>query len=194
MIIKLKYGNTNTFFVRGKNKNILVDTDYAGTLPLFYKSLKENGITVKDIDYILATHYHPDHIGLASQLMEQGVRLLLVDSQAESVHYSDAVFAREPRLGYKPIDASSASVITPEISRSFLKELGIDGEIIRTPSHSADSISLILDEGICVVGDLEPFEYLAAYESNEQLKADWDRIMSYSPEVIYYAHANEKYL
>ena len=194
MIIKLKYGNANTFFVRGKNKNILVDTDYAGTLPLFYKSLKENGITVNDIDYVLATHYHPDHIGLVSQLMEQGVRLLLVDSQAESVHYSDAVFAREPRLGYKPIDASSASVITPEISRSFLKELGIDGEIIRTPSHSADSISLILDEGICIVGDLEPFEYLAAYESNEQLKADWDRIMSYSPEVIYYAHANEKYL
>ena len=194
MIIKLKYGNTNTFFVWGKNKNILVDTDYAGTLPLFYKSLKENGITVKDIDYILATHYHPDHIGLVSQLMEQGVRLLLVDSQAESVHYCDAIFAREPRLGYKPIDASSASVITPEISRSFLKELGIDGEIIRTLSHSADSISLILDEGICVVGDLEPFEYLAAYESNEQLKADWDRIMSYSPEVIYYAHANEKYL
>lgn len=194
MIIKLKYGNTNTFFVRGKNKKILVDTDYAGTLPLFYKSLKENGITVKDIDYILATHYHPDHIGLVSQLMEQGVRLLLVDSQVGSVHYSDAIFAREPRLGYKPIDASSASIISPEISRSFLKELGIDGEIIRTPSHSADSISLILDEGICVVGDLEPFEYLAAYESNEQLKADWDRIMSYSPEVIYYAHANEKYL
>ena len=194
MMIKLKYGNTNTFFVRGKNKSILVDTDYAGTLPMFYKSLKENGITVKDIDYILATHYHPDHIGLVSQLTEQGVRLLIVESQVGSVHYSDAIFAREPRLGYKPIDASSADLISVEMSRSFLNKLGIDGEIVCTPSHSDDSISLILDEGICIVGDLEPYEYLAAYESNEQLKADWDKIMSYSPKVICYAHANEKHL
>ena len=79
-------------------------------------------------------------------------------------------------------------------SRKFLLEIGIRGEIVSTPSHSRDSISLILDDGDCFVGDLEPLQYLDAYESNEQLKADWDRIMSYSPEMIYYAHANEKYL
>ena len=32
MHIKLKYGNTNTFFIRGMRGNLLVDTDYAGTL------------------------------------------------------------------------------------------------------------------------------------------------------------------
>ena len=29
----LKYGNTNTFFIEGNDGALLVDTDYAGTLP-----------------------------------------------------------------------------------------------------------------------------------------------------------------
>ena len=193
MVTKIKYGNTNTFLVHGK-ENILIDTDYAGTLPAFYRMIKENGISVKDIDYVLATHYHPDHIGLVSELMEQGVKLLLVDLQSKCVHFSDEIFARDSHLMYKPIDESKATVISVEDSRPFLANLGIEGEIICTPSHSEDSISVILDEGICIVGDLDPFEYLEAYDENEALKFDWDRVMSYEPKIIYYAHANEKHL
>ena len=37
----LKYGNTNTFFIEGNDGGLLVDTDYAGTLPAFYKALAE---------------------------------------------------------------------------------------------------------------------------------------------------------
>lgn len=194
MVTRLRYGNTNTFLVRGDKQDILVDTDYAGTLQAFYKAIKEAGITVNDIGYILATHYHPDHIGLVSSLMEQGVKLILAESQSSSVHYSDEIFAKEPYLEFKPIDASSAVVISPAESRGFLKDLGIGGEIICTPSHSDDSISLILDDGTCIVGDLEPLEYLEAYGENEKLKADWDKVLSYHPKLICYAHANEKHL
>ena len=194
MVTRLRYGNTNTFLIRGDSKSVLVDTDYAGTRPMFYRCIKENGIAVKDLDYVIATHYHPDHIGLVSELMDQGVKLILADSQTGSIHYSDEIFARTPQLGYKPIDESSAVIITPEESRTFFKGLGIKGEMFLTPSHSEDSVSLFLDEGICIVGDLEPYEYLEAYDKNEQLKADWDKVLSYDPKVIYYAHANEKYI
>lgn len=30
MVSKLKYGNTNTFFLRGTAEKLLIDTDYAG--------------------------------------------------------------------------------------------------------------------------------------------------------------------
>ncbi len=43
-------------------------------------------------------------------------------------------------------------------------------------------------------GDLEPIEYLAAYEQNDRLKYDWELVMHYAPKKIYYAHANEKIL
>lgn len=194
MITKLKYGNTNTFFVSGKDGGLLIDTDYAGSLSSFYRAIKEQGIKMSDITYVLATHYHPDHIGLVSELMRQNIKLLLIDAQVPYIHFADGIFQRDKRLNYTPIDMDKAAVISFDESRAFLKDLGINGEIISTPSHSRDSISLILDSGECFVGDLEPREYLDGYEDNESLQKDWDRICTYSPKLIYYAHANQKQL
>ena len=192
LVIRLKYGNTNTFFIKGTKGNLLIDTDYSGTLSLFYKEIKKNGIKVNDITYVLATHYHPDHIGLVSELMKQGVKLLLIDTQTEFVHYSDKIFDKDIRLEYEPINEGEAVIVKCKESRVFLQGIGIDGEVISTPSHSKDSISLILDYGICIVGDLEPINYLYAYENNVELRRDWKHIMSYNPKRILYAHANEK--
>jgi len=192
MVSRLRYGNTNTFFIRGAKGNMLIDTDYAGTLPLFFKEIKKHNIDVRDITYILATHYHPDHMGIISELMKYGIRLLLIDTQIEYVNFSDIIFARDSRLNYEPIKTDNAVCISCEESRNFLGDMGIDGEIISTPSHSKDSVSVMLDSGICFVGDLEPIEYLAAYDDNTALKEDWERVMSYDPKVIYYSHANEK--
>lgn len=191
LITKLKYGNTNTYFIRG---GLLIDTDYAGTLPKFFGEIKKNGIAVSDISYILATHYHPDHIGLVSELADMGAKLLLVDVQREYVHFSDRIFGRDKRLEYKPIDESKAAVISCGESRKFLSAMGIEGEIISTPSHSGDSVSLILDSGVCIAGDLDPIDYIGAYENNEALKADWERIASFGVHTVYYGHANKKIL
>ena len=89
MTIKLRYGNTNTFLVPGNGEYLLVDTDYAGTLPAFYKALKAAGVQMKDIAFVLATHYDPDHMGLIPELMKQGVSLLLMDTQTGDVHFPD---------------------------------------------------------------------------------------------------------
>lgn len=194
MVIKLKYGNTNTFFVRGISGNLLIDTDYAGTLSSFYKEIKKNNIELSDITYVLATHYHPDHIGLVGKLMKQGIKLLLIESQVGYVHYSDEIFGRDNRLSYVPVNEGDAVVIPYKESRSFLHNIGIEGEVIPTPSHSNDSISLVLDDGTCFVGDLEPIDYLDAYEGNVELKEDWELVMSYNPKMVFYAHANEKIL
>lgn len=183
----LKYGNTNTYLVKGTAGSLLFDTDYAGTLPAFYKAIKQNGIAVKDIDYVLISHYHPDHMGLVSELMKQGVKLLLVDVQQDSVHFSDYIFARD-NIPHSPIDDSLATVLTCKESRDFLSQIGINGEIIHTPSHSEDSICLILDNGDCFVGDLEPVEHIDAYEDNAQLKSDWEQIMAFSPKRVLSAH------
>lgn len=192
MISKLRYGNTNTFFIRGTGGGLLIDTDYAGTLPAFYRTIKEQGIQIRDISYLVATHYHPDHIGLASELTKLGVKLLLIDTQSSHIHFADEIFRREKRLAYEPINIDHSIMISCKDSREFLEKIGIGGEIIPTPSHSKDSISLILDNGICFVGDLEPLEYLDAYHDNVKLKADWELVMSYHPKMIYYAHAIEK--
>lgn len=185
----LRYGNTNTFYIPGTKRGLLIDTDYAGTLQSFFRAVKEAGISTKDITYVLATHYHPDHIGILGDLQALGITLLLIDVQMDSVHFSDGIFSREKHLRFTPIDEKSAKVISCAESRGFLQSLGIAGEIIHTPSHSDDSVTVILDKGDCFAGDLEPHGYLAAYEENPGLEKDWDNIMSHHPKRIFYAHA-----
>ncbi len=128
-------------------------------------------------------------MGLIPDLMKLGARLLLMDTQRDSVHFSDHIFARDG-LPFEPIDETRATVIRCDESRKFLSGIGIDGEVIATPSHSPDSISLLLDSGDALVGDLTPKEYMDAYEKNDALKADWTRVMSCRPERVCYAHAN----
>jgi glyoxylase-like metal-dependent hydrolase (beta-lactamase superfamily II) len=193
-MIRLKYGNTNTFYVPGKSGGLLIDTDYAGTLQAFFRSLKMNHLELDDISYVLPTHCHPDHIGLIGELQRLGVKLLLIDKQLATVHFPDGIFRRDRHLRYVPIDEKQAAIISCGVSREFLRSIGIEGEIISTSSHSKDSISVILDCGDCFVGDLEPFEYLGGYENNLQLQKDWSLIMSRKPKRIFYAHANEKIL
>lgn len=171
---------------------MLIDTDYAGTINSFFKEIKKNDIRICDITYILATHYHPDHIGLISELMEYGIKLLVVDSQRNYIGFADEIFFKDRCLQYKPINIDSAIIISSKESRAFLAKIGINGEIIYTQSHSPDSISLILDDGSCFVGDLEPISYLDAYPRNNSLSDDWQLIMSHRPKIVYYGHANEK--
>ena len=87
--------------------------------------------------------------------MKLGVRLLLIDMQRDFVHFSDSIFARDG-LPFEPIDEKQATVIRCEESRQFLSGIGISGEVIAVPSHSPDSIALLLDSGDAFVGDLQP--------------------------------------
>ena len=96
------------------------------------------------------------------------------------VHFSDRIFQREG-INYTPADEKEALTVKCADSRKFLQTLGIQGEIISTPSHSKDSVSVILDFGDCFVGDLQRREY----DPDED---DWKRVMSFHPKRIYYAH------
>ena len=126
--------------------------------------------------------------------MDMGVMLIIVEHQLKQVHFADEILQRQYDNKYSPIDETQAIVISVDESRNFLKNVGIDGEIIPTYSHSEDGIALILDDGNCFVGDLEPRNYIGAYDNNLTLKNDWERIAAYSPHVIHFGHGNDQML
>lgn len=190
MVQLIKYGNTNTYYVKNDDVGVLVDTDWAGTLPAFYREIKRQGISIDSMKYLLITHYHPDHMGIVGELMEMGVQLVVMDGQQEYIHFSDGIFAKDKGVGFKPIDQEKALIISCEESRSFLAQIGISGEIISTPGHSDDSVSLILDESIAIVGDLYPLGSASAFQ-DEVINNSWDRILSYNIKKVYYGHAKE---
>jgi len=65
-------GYTNVYVIEGDNGNILIDSgwDDSQVLWTFREGLREDRLKFQDINWIVITHIHPDHYGLASKLKE----------------------------------------------------------------------------------------------------------------------------
>lgn len=188
MIYELHYDNTNTYVIPGEKGLLMFDTGWAGTFMKMCKALGEQGIKLQDIKYLLISHFHPDHMGLAGELAAQGVTVVVMESQSDYVHSSDHIFERDQRFDYESVGDEKTRLVTFEESRDFLQELGIEGSIIPTPGHSDDSVSLVLDSGDVFVGDLYPLYELEAHEEPE-VQESWKRILAMKPKRIFYGHA-----
>ncbi|SEF78552.1 Glyoxylase, beta-lactamase superfamily II [Eubacterium ruminantium] len=187
-ITELKYSNTNTYLIRGENGGILFDTGWAGTYPAFCAALGAGGKKLTDIDYILISHFHPDHMGIAQEIADKGPKILIADLQKGFVHSSDVIFEKDKRIRFEPIVDVNTEVISVEESREFLKKLGVEGEILYTPGHSDDSISLWLDEGYLFVGDLNPLYELELHKGT-QIGESWEKLLALKPKKVFYGHA-----
>ncbi len=77
-------------------------------------------------------------------------------------------------------------------SRSLLRRIGFSGEIIHTPGHSDDSVSLLLDDGSAFTGDLTP-PFLAADEDQAVvLRSSWQRLRERGATRIYPGHGSDR--
>jgi len=187
-IKELKYGNTRCYLI---NNTVLVDTDMAGTLQDFFACIKKEAIHFQDIRYLICTHFHPDHMGIAQDLADHGIQMVIMEEQKGFTHFSDVIFARDKRVPFTPIKDHDAIWMKCSESRKFLKGLGVSGEIIHTPGHSDDSISLIIDNECALVGDMPPLHSVPAY-NNPVLEKSWNKILSNHIGRIFYAHPNSE--
>lgn len=188
MIKEIKYGTTNTYLIEGTKGALLFDTGWAGTLPAFCHAVREAGRKVQDIDYIMISHFHPDHMGIAQEISEMGPVICVADIQKEFIHSSDRILVRDKRSGFTPVKDENIRSFALEESRSFLSELGIDGAVYSTPCHSDDSISLMLDSGELFVGDLNPL-YEMELHKGTLIGDSWNMLLSMKPRKVYYGHA-----
>ena len=189
MITELHYSNTNTYVIQGKNGALLFDTGWAGTLQKFLAALGENKLKLADIRYLLISHFHPDHMGIAQDLSEMGVKTVVMDVQKDHIHHADEILLRDRRNDYCPINDSAVTIVNISESRKFLKQLGINGEVIYTPGHSDDSVSLWLNrEKALFVGDLNPLYELEMHKGTK-IAESWEKLLELKPRTVYYGHA-----
>lgn len=152
-IVNVGYDSTNYYVIGGGKDRLLVDVGWPGTMGKLLAMLKRKGIAVEEIRYLLATHYHPDHAGLVQETKRKGVRLVVIEGQEEFIPGLKQWM--KPEMNYVDIDLHDNTDVTLKESRAFLAKLGIVGEIIATPGHSDDSVTLILDSGDAFTGDLQ---------------------------------------
>jgi glyoxylase-like metal-dependent hydrolase (beta-lactamase superfamily II) len=183
-IVNVGYDSTNYYLIEAKSGKLLIDCGWPGTLPKFMAELKRKGVPLKEINYLLVTHFHPDHAGLTQELKKQGIKLIVLECQTEFIS-PFAEFFKGKDFPYVPISQNDNLVLKMEESRKFLASIGLDGEILHTPGHSDDSVTLILDEGFAFTGDLHP-SFMDI--DDPKTRASWDTIRQHKITRIFPGH------
>ncbi len=184
-IVNGGYDSANYYLLEPGAAGLLVDVGWPGTLPKLQSLLKRKRLALSEIHYLLVTHYHPDHAGLAQELKRLGVRLIVVDTQLAAIPAMAQYM--KPEQHYQEITLDDNVDLKAAESRKFLAGLGLRGEIIATPGHSDDSISLILDEGLAFTGDLtRPGS--ATPETQLLVAESWEKIRALHATTIYPGH------
>ena len=163
----------------------MVDLGWPGTMGTMLANLRRMDVPLEEVRYGLATHYHIDHAGLAQELKLAGVPLLVLDVQVSAI----PIMKRwtKPQDNYVDITTDDNVVISAAESRSMLERIGIAGEIVHTPGHSDDSISLLLDDGSVFTGDLTPVAFIGA-EDAVVVSASWRMLRERGATRIYPGH------
>jgi glyoxylase-like metal-dependent hydrolase (beta-lactamase superfamily II) len=184
-VVNAGYRSTNYWVVSAGAARLLVDLGYPGTMGIMRASLKRLGVALQDIRYGLATHYHIDHAGLAQELKQAGVPLLVLEMQVSAIPHMRQW--TKPQDRYVEITLHDNVTISLAESRRLLARIGIGGEIVATPGHSDDSVSLLLDDGSAFTGDLTPLAY-AGPDVAAIVAASWRRLHDLGATRIYPGH------
>jgi glyoxylase-like metal-dependent hydrolase (beta-lactamase superfamily II) len=184
-IVNVGYRSTNYWVVSAGISRLLVDLGFPGTMGMMRASLDRMGVPLREIRYGIATHYHIDHAGLAQELKQTGVPLLVLDVQIDAIPLMKAHI--KPRDHYVDITMHDNVIISFAESRAALERIGIAGEIAHTPGHSDDSVSLVLDDGSAFTGDLTPLA-LVGEDDAGVVAASWRLLRERGATRIYPGH------
>lgn len=184
-IVNVGYQSTNYWVIGAGTSRLIVDLGFPGTMGTLRARLDRMGIPLAELRLALATHYHIDHAGAAQDLKNAGVPLLVLESQVSAIAPMKAF--TKPHDHYTEIVAAGNIVVSFSESRGVLAGLGIDGEILATPGHSDDSVTLLLDDGSAFTGDLTPPGF-ATEEDAELVAASWRVLRDRGAKMLYPGH------
>lgn len=211
---RIPLGVTNCWLLPCTEGYLLIDTCYSDTYSRFLKILKQRGISPGEIKYLLLTHHHEDHAGFAARLAEDtGCRVIAHEKALKHLALGRSADTMKPLnrrtraaysffglvrklSGYPPLELSIQDIIIFGDNDTLLPELGINGEILETPGHTSDSISVLLADGSLFAGDAAMnilkfcgTQYRPIYAENyEEVEQSWDKLREKGAKTIYPAH------
>lgn len=200
----IRFGHSNIYLIQTVIGYILVDTG----MPKMEKELddvfQKVGVEPRSVQLIIATHGHLDHVGsMAYAKQVTGGKALCHRSFA-----SDLANGKAERAVPQDLLGRLLNLLTSLMGSKFdgvhpdivveddfdLAEYGIAGKIIHTPGHSPSSISIMLDNGEALIGDLvrgeAPNEIGLGmfYEDRDVLLESLERVAAFEPRIIYLSH------
>jgi len=64
---------SHVYVIKGDTKNVLIDTGVAGKFPFLKRRLTQLGLRVRDINLVILTHEHYDHVGATASFHQTAV-------------------------------------------------------------------------------------------------------------------------
>ncbi len=215
--IRLNLGITKVYLLPCSNGYLLIDTGYKTDYEKFRKILNKEGVSFDQIKYLLLTHYHDDHSGFANKLkyefniplivQKNSVPLLAQGDSGEEEGYFITQRMRHlfsifelvhKSFKYPPVLINDADRIINGDDSQVLRSLGINADILYTPGHSVDSMSILCDDGTAFVGDaamnylkFTGTHYRPIYYNNlKQTYESIQKLISAGAKIIAPAHGN----
>jgi hydroxyacylglutathione hydrolase len=213
-IVQIDTGKfTNAFLIRGDPGCVLVDTGNPGKADRILERLAGHSVAPDDIRLILLTHGHTDHSGSAAALRERTaapVAIHTLDAEAvrQGIHQPDSLrptwwlisllMSLSALRNFAVSDRAPAfepDIVFEEEWR--LGEYGIAGRVIHTPGHTPGSVSVLLDSGEAIVGDMVIGDFLRLLRQPGPPIVAWDpernwksvrQLLTLSPRIVYVGH------
>jgi hydroxyacylglutathione hydrolase len=197
-------GHVNVYLIKTETGYILVDTGMPNSNQKLAASFQEYEVNPQDVQLIILTHGHLDHVGSTAYVKRiTGAKVLSHRSYAENLANGKIEKAVPQNLlgrvlnimtGFlgSEIEAVTADIVMDDTYD--LNEFGIAGKVIYTPGHSQSSVTIALDNGEVLVGDLIREEKPGMvglgmfYEDQGTALDSAKRIAALNPLVIYLSH------
>jgi len=186
-MIGFPYNNTNYYLIPSTNGGLLAfDAGWPCSLYDYARAMKPTGHGLAEIGWAVVSHFHIDHAGLIGEFQRRGIPCLVFENQPDAIDAMEELISRK-YSGYATIRKEELVRVATRDSRAFFAELGIGAEVIPTPGHSEDSVSLITDVGEALVGDLPPpFQVM---EDDLPCLASWKLIGDRGGRSVFPSHA-----
>lgn len=133
----MEANNCNAYLIDGPAR-VLIDPGHLHLFAHVESGLRGAGLTSDDIDLVIATHVHPDHL--------EAVRLFKNARALFAMHLKDWRLAKE--MGAQLGATVNMDAYAPDffLEQGELDMKGLRLEVLHTPGHSPGSISLYWQE------------------------------------------------
>ncbi|NRG42376.1 MBL fold metallo-hydrolase [Rathayibacter sp. VKM Ac-2835] len=165
---RLEHAFTNLFLLEEGGRLTVVDAGLPGTWPHLLRTLHVLGRGLADIDALVLTHAHFDHLGFARRLRERGVPVWLHPADARLAAHPYSYRRQRTPLLYPLRHPSAVPVLgamaragalrVPPLTGTTALEPGavldVPGSpvVLATPGHTDGHVSLHLPERGAVIG------------------------------------------
>ena len=141
--------NCNSYLIRAEEKNILIDPGHLAHFDHVRRGLADLGLSVEDMDLVVCTHAHADHMESAGIFADTSARFALHAEDWGMVGKGSPVFKSAPNMDPKRYEPDLF------LTEGELRVGGVSLTIYHTPGHSPGSITIHWKEtGALFTGDL----------------------------------------